>query len=85
MVGRSIHRRIVRWRAWTSAEPIPPMQQFGAQAVRDTLGRSTDVDACVALASRLDQLLTQAAQHLQPAGRRPRLSGRAAISAATCG
>jgi Fe-S-cluster containining protein len=50
------------------AEAIPPMQQFGAEAVRDTLGRATDVDACVALAHRLDQLLDEAAQHLQPAG-----------------
>jgi len=62
-----IHRRIVRW-GMDDAEPIPPMQQFGAQAVRDTLGRSTDVDACVALVHRLDQLLVQAAQHLQPPG-----------------
>ncbi|MEJ0005733.1 MAG: YkgJ family cysteine cluster protein [Steroidobacteraceae bacterium] len=50
------------------AEPILPMQQFGAQAVRDTLGASSDVDACVELVGRLDQLLAQAAQHLQPAG-----------------
>ena len=44
------------------------MQQYGAQAVRDTLGRSTDVDACLALVGRLDRLLAQAAQHLQPPG-----------------
>jgi Fe-S-cluster containining protein len=51
-----------------AAEPIPPMQNFGAQAVRDTLGRSTDVDACVALVSRLNDMLAQAAQRLGQAG-----------------
>lgn len=49
-------------------EPIPPVQQFADQAVRGTLGRSTDVDACVALVRRLDELLEQAAQHLPAAG-----------------
>jgi hypothetical protein len=49
-------------------EPIPPMQEVGLQAVRDTLGRGTDVDACVALVGRLDQLLAQAAQHLSQPG-----------------
>ncbi len=49
-------------------EPIPPVQQFAAQAVRSTLGRSTDVDACVTLVSRVDGLLEQAAQHLPDAG-----------------
>jgi len=44
------------------------VQQFAAQAVRDTLGRSTDVDACVALAARLDDLLGEAARHLQEGG-----------------
>ncbi len=47
---------------------IPPVDQFAAQAVRGTLGRSTDVDACVALVTRVDALLEQAAQHLQQAG-----------------
>ncbi|HEY6456485.1 MAG TPA: YkgJ family cysteine cluster protein [Steroidobacteraceae bacterium] len=49
-------------------EPIPPVQQFAARAVRGTLGRSTDVDACVALVGRIDQLLEQAAQHLPQSG-----------------
>jgi Fe-S-cluster containining protein len=49
-------------------EAIPPVQQFAGQAVRATLGRSTDVDACVALVSRIDRLLEQAAQHLPEAG-----------------
>ncbi|MGC1457646.1 MAG: YkgJ family cysteine cluster protein [Steroidobacteraceae bacterium] len=49
-------------------ESIPPVQQFAAQAVRGTLGHSTDVDACVALVSRVDRLLEEAAQHLQEAG-----------------
>ena len=44
------------------------MEQFAAQAVRGTLGQSTDVDACVALVRRIDQLLEQAAQHLQQSG-----------------
>jgi len=52
------------------AEPTLPMQQFGAQAVRDTLGASTDVDACLELVGRVDQLMAQAAQHLQQAGAR---------------
>jgi hypothetical protein len=50
------------------APPIPPVQQFAAQAVRATLGGNTDVDACVALVSRLDQMLEQAAQQLQQPG-----------------
>jgi Fe-S-cluster containining protein len=40
------------------------VQQFAARAVRDTLGRSTDVDACIALVGQVDHLLEQAAQHL---------------------
>jgi Fe-S-cluster containining protein len=51
-----------------AAESIPPMQDFGSQAVRETLGRSTDVDACAGLVARLNTLLAQAAQHLEPAG-----------------
>jgi Fe-S-cluster containining protein len=46
------------------APDLPPVQQFAARAVRGTLGRSTDVDACVALVAQVDQLLEQAAQHL---------------------
>jgi Putative zinc- or iron-chelating domain len=49
-------------------QPIPPVQQFAARAVRDTLGRSTDVDACVALVGQIDHLLEQAAQHLPQGG-----------------
>jgi hypothetical protein len=49
-------------------EAIPPVEQFAAQAVGGTLGQSTDVDACVALVRRVDQLLEQAAQHLQQSG-----------------
>ena len=45
-----------------------PVQQFAAQAVAATLGRSTDVDACVALARQIDQLLEQAARQLPQAG-----------------
>jgi hypothetical protein len=51
-----------------AAEPVPPMQEIGSQAVRDTLGRGTDVDACVALVGRIDQLLAQAAAHLPQPG-----------------
>ncbi|HEV2702834.1 MAG TPA: YkgJ family cysteine cluster protein [Steroidobacteraceae bacterium] len=50
------------------APPIPAVQQVAAQAVRGTLGRGTDVDACTALVSRVDQLLEQAAQQLQQPG-----------------
>ena len=49
-------------------QPIPPAQEFAARAVRATLGRSTDVDACVALVGQIDQLLDQAAQHLPQGG-----------------
>jgi hypothetical protein len=42
-----------------------PVQQFASQAVRSTLGRSTDVDACVDLVGQIDRLLDQAATHLQ--------------------
>lgn len=54
--------------AQSIAPDIPPVQQFAARAVRGTLGRSTDVDACVALVAQVDQLLEQAAQHLPQAG-----------------
>jgi Fe-S-cluster containining protein len=43
---------------------ISPVQQFAVRAVRGTLGRSTDVDACVTLVGQVDHLLEQAAQHL---------------------
>jgi Fe-S-cluster containining protein len=49
-------------------KPSAPVQQFAARAVRGTLGRSTDVDACVALVGQVDHLLEQAAQHLPQAG-----------------
>jgi Fe-S-cluster containining protein len=51
-------------------QPIPPLQQFAARAVRGTLGRGTDVDACVALVGQVDHLLEQAAQHLPQGGAR---------------
>jgi Fe-S-cluster containining protein len=46
------------------------VHDFASQAVRSTLGQSTDVDACVALAGQIDQLLDQAANHLQGGGAR---------------
>jgi hypothetical protein len=49
-------------------QPIPPVRQFATRVVRDTLGRSTDVDACVALVGQVDRLLEQAAQHLPQGG-----------------
>lgn len=51
-----------------NGQPVPPVQLFGSQAVRDTLGRGSDVDGCVALTRQVDQLLEQAAQHLQEGG-----------------
>jgi hypothetical protein len=45
--------------------PSGPVQQFGSLAVRGTLGRSSDVDACMALARQVNELLAQAAQHLE--------------------
>jgi Fe-S-cluster containining protein len=47
---------------------ILPLRHFASQAVRSTLGRGTDVDACVALTGEINQLLAQASQHLQDAG-----------------
>jgi len=47
---------------------VSSLQAFGAQAVRDTLGRRTDVDACMELVGRVDQLLEQAAAHLPLGG-----------------
>jgi Fe-S-cluster containining protein len=49
-------------------QSIPPPQHFASQAVRRTLGRSTDVDGCVALVREVNHLLAQAAQHLQDTG-----------------
>jgi Fe-S-cluster containining protein len=43
-------------------------QQFGFEAVAATLGASTDVDACVALAGRIDSLLDQAVESFQAEG-----------------
>jgi hypothetical protein len=49
---------------------VSSVQDFASQAVRRTLGQSTDVDACVALVGQIDQLLDQAANHLQGGGAR---------------
>jgi Fe-S-cluster containining protein len=49
---------------------VSSVPDFAAQAVRSTLGPSTDVDACVALVGQIDQLLARAAEHLQGAGAR---------------
>ena len=49
-------------------QPISPAANFAVQAVRGTLGRATDVDACVALTGQVNDLLRQAAQHLQQRG-----------------
>ena len=43
-------------------------QQFGLEAVAATLGASTDVDACVALAGRIDALIEQAMESFQAEG-----------------
>jgi Fe-S-cluster containining protein len=43
-------------------------QQFGFDAVDATLGSSTDVDSCVSLASRIDDLIEQAIESLQADG-----------------
>ena len=49
---------------------MSPVQHFAAQAVRSTLGRRTDVDACVELVGQIDRLLDEAATHLQSGGAR---------------
>jgi hypothetical protein len=43
-------------------------QQFGLEAVAATLGESTEVDACVALAGRIDALIEQAMESFQAEG-----------------
>ncbi len=43
-------------------------QRFAFDAVRDTLGRSTDVDSCSALATRIDALMDQALESFQKDG-----------------
>ncbi len=48
-------------------EPTEP-QQFGFDAVRATLGKSTDVDSCVELAARIDALVTQATEYFRKEG-----------------
>jgi Fe-S-cluster containining protein len=45
--------------------PEGAAERFACEAVRDTLGRSTDVDSCVALASRIDVLMDQAIDFFQ--------------------
>ena len=40
-------------------------QRFAIDAVRDTLGKSTDVDSCVALTERIDTLTSQAIEFFQ--------------------
>src|ERR1700753_202682 len=40
-------------------------REFAAAAVRDTLGKSTDVDACVALTERIDSLTSQALEFFE--------------------
>jgi Fe-S-cluster containining protein len=49
---------------------MSPVQQFASQAVASTLGRRTDVDACVELVGQIDRLLDQAATQLQSGGAR---------------
>jgi hypothetical protein len=43
-------------------------QQFACEAVRATLGTSTDVDSCVQLASRIDALMSQAIEYFRREG-----------------
>jgi Fe-S-cluster containining protein len=45
-----------------------PAQRFGFEAVAATLGAATDVDACVALAARIDDLIQQAMDSFQAEG-----------------
>ena len=49
---------------------LPPVQQFGSHTVAQILGRSTDVDACIALVMQINQLLDQASVRLQETGSR---------------
>jgi len=43
-------------------------QQFAFNAVSETLGKSTDVDSCVQLATRIDELMTQALEYFRKEG-----------------
>jgi Fe-S-cluster containining protein len=44
------------------------VQRFASAAVRDTLGRSTDVDSCVALAARINVLMNHAIESFRRDG-----------------
>lgn len=60
------------------SDQSPPVQHYGSQVVRASLGRSTDVDSCLALVGEVDRMLMQAADHLQSA--EVRLACRAGCS-----
>ncbi len=49
-------------------EQVGGAQRFALAAVRETLGKSTDVDSCSRLASRIDDLMTQALDYFRKAG-----------------
>jgi hypothetical protein len=49
-------------------EQVGEAQRFAFTAVNATLGKSTDVDACVNLAGRIDDLMTQALEYFRKAG-----------------
>ncbi|HEY1898709.1 MAG TPA: YkgJ family cysteine cluster protein [Steroidobacteraceae bacterium] len=49
---------------------MPPVQPFGSQAVAQIFGHSTDVDACIALVTQINQLLDEASARLQEPGSR---------------
>lgn len=51
----------------SAQSPDSPLS-FGHAAVEATLGRSTDVDSCSALSTRIDTLLDQAISHFQDNG-----------------
>jgi hypothetical protein len=52
----------------TPEETSAAAQQFAFAAVRATLGKSTDVDSCVALTTRIDVLIEQALGFFQKEG-----------------
>jgi hypothetical protein len=51
-----------------NADDDGPARRFGFEAVRDTLGKSTDVDSCMALAARINGLVGEATEAFQKDG-----------------
>jgi Fe-S-cluster containining protein len=54
--------------AGSPANESGTVQRFASDAVRETLGTSTDIDSCLALATRIDALIDRAVESFQKDG-----------------